>query len=126
MEHGDAPQRSDNDSHGAVDDESRRQSTVAADHEANSGAVALSLTEETRVCNPSDLTLFLALMEFAEALLPAIEDALMLQWAHIMLIELAALSARFPHISGFYKVRFACSLSLRCPLLRFSAEPDQP
>ena len=47
-----------------------------------------------------DLTLFLARMEIADALLPRLEDGLLLRWAHTLVIELAALSARFPHEGG--------------------------
>ena len=60
-----------------------------------SGAVAQSV---------DDLSLFLAISTFCDGLLTELDPPLLLSWGHVLVHELIALSGRYPHVSGFYRL----------------------
>ena len=56
------------------------------------------------VKNVGDLTLFLALIEVCEVLLPKAEPRMLLRHAHVLSLELVEKATAYPHVSGFYKL----------------------
>ena len=50
------------------------------------------------------LSLFLAISTFCDGLLTELDPPLLLSWGHVLVHELIALSGRYPHVSGFYRL----------------------
>ena len=74
-----------------------------ADEADASVGASLSL-ENADARNPSDVQMFLSLTAFTDVLLREVHPSLLLQWGHVLLLELIGRSGRYPHISGFYKL----------------------
>ena len=68
------------------------------------GAAPLAVGAETEVANAADLSLFLALIEFCDALLPTVDRSHLIHHAHLLSVDLVDLAGAYPHVSGFYKL----------------------
>ena len=76
----------------------------AAGPGAAAGAPLVAVGGRALVKNVGDLTLFLALIEVCEALLPKAEPRMLLGHAHVLSLELVDKATAYPHVSGFYKL----------------------